>query len=207
LEEWSGPTALDATGARRHAAYEPGVARWLDGPASPAFSGARVVNHCPHLAGSRLVATLKPLKETYTAEFWFWNGLPNDARPVTGYLFGRGGEWLALGGTNGTPGCVIFGTLVGRTVIEPKTWNHVTLVRDGSSVAVYLNGEAEPEIVGNAEPEKSRDLFLGGRRDKEATFEGRIDEVAIYSRGLSPQEIRRHYELAGAVRGAVAMHR
>ena len=143
LEEWSGPTALDATGARRHAAYEPGVARWLDGPASPAFSGAGAINRCPHLAGSRLLATLKPLKESYTAEFWFWNGLPNDVRPVTGYLFGRGGESLALGGTNGTPGTLVFGALAGRTVIEPKTWNHVALVRDGSRVAVYLNGNAD----------------------------------------------------------------
>ncbi len=64
------------------------------------FPAAGAINRCPHLAGNRLLATLKPLKESYTAEFWFWNGLPNDVRPVTGYLFGRGGESLALGGTN-----------------------------------------------------------------------------------------------------------
>ena len=62
LEEWSGPTALDATGARRHATYEPGVARWLEGPASPAFSGAGAINRCPHFAGDRLLATLKQLE-------------------------------------------------------------------------------------------------------------------------------------------------
>ncbi len=206
LDEWSGATALDATGAHRDATYEPGVARWLAGPASPAFSGAGASNRCPHLAGGRLLATLKPLKQSYTAEFWFWNGLPNDLRPVTGYLFGRGGEALALGGTNVAPGALVFGALAGRTVIAPKTWNHVALVRDGSRVAVYLNGNAEPEIAGEAAPDKSRDVFLGGRSDKEATFEGRVDEVAIYPRALSPQEIRRHYELAGAETGAVALH-
>ena len=66
LEEWSGSTALDATGARRHAAYEPGVARWLDGPQSPAFSGAAAINRCPHFAGRRLQAKLKKLRESYT---------------------------------------------------------------------------------------------------------------------------------------------
>jgi hypothetical protein len=207
LEEWSGPTARDATGGHRDALYEPGVARWLDGPASPAFSGAGVSNHCPHLAGRRVVATLKPLKQSYTAEFWFWNGLPNDVRPVTGYLFGRGGEALAVGGTNGAPGTLGFGALAGRTVIAPKTWNHVALVRDGSRVAVCLNGNAEPEIVGEAAPDESREVFLGGRRDGEATLEGRIDEVAIYNRALLPQEIRSHYKLAAPVGDAVALHR
>ena len=39
LNEFSGPTALDATGGNHGGTYEDGVARWLDGPASPAFSG------------------------------------------------------------------------------------------------------------------------------------------------------------------------
>jgi len=206
LEEWGGPAALDATGSGHQATYEKGIARWLEGPPSPAFSGAGTVNRCPHLAGGRLMARLKPLKDRYTAEFWFWNGLPNDVRPVTGYLFGRGGESLALGGTNGVPGTLVFGALAGRTAIKPKTWHHVALVRDRSRVAVYLNGNTEPEIAGEAAPDASPNVALGGRSDAEATLEGRIDEVAIYNRALSFQEIRRHYELAGPVGGVVALH-
>ena len=205
LEEWSGPTALDATSGHRDATYEPGVARWVDGPTSPAFSGAGVSNRCPHLAGSRVLATLKSLRGSYTAEFWFWNGLPNDVRPVTGYLFGRGGESLSLGGTNGTPGILAFGELAGHSVIAPKTWNHVALVRDGSRVTVYLNGNAEPEMGGEAAPDNSREVFVGGRSDKQATFEGRVDEVAIYNRALSSQEVRRHFDLVGALGGSVAL--
>ncbi len=197
LEEWSGPTAFDATDGHHNATYEPGVARWLDGPPSPAFSGAGAINRCPHFAGGRVSATLKELKETYTAEFWFWNGLPNDAHPVTGYLFARGGESLAIGGAGHSPGKLAFGALAGRTTLAPKTWHHAVLVRDGSRVAVYLNGNPAPEISGEAAPETSKNIFIAGDAAKEANFEGKMDEVAIYNRALSPEEISRHYQIAG----------
>ena len=197
LEEWSGATARNVAGGRHEAVYESGIARWLDGPESPGFGGSGVSNHCPHLAGGRITATLKPLKDKYTAEFWFWNGLPENLRPVTGYLFGRGNEWLALGGTNGAAGRLVFGAFAGRTPIALKTWNHVGLVRDGTRVMVYLNGSAKPEIAGEATPDRSREVFLGGCSERTATLEGRIDEVAIYGRALSAEEVGRHYQLAG----------
>jgi hypothetical protein len=206
LEEWAGPTAFDATGAGRNATYEPGVARWLDGPPSQAFSGAGAINRCPHFAGTRVRASLNPLKERYTAEFWFWNGLPNDVRPVTGYLFGRGADSLSISGTNGMPGRLAFGGLTGKTPIAVQTWNQVALVRDGSRVAVYLNGNPVPEVVGEAAPEKSHDVFVAGRSDKEATFEGRVDEVAIYGRALSPRDLQRHYRLASTGAPGVALN-
>ena len=205
MDEWSGPTALDATGARRDGTYEPGVARWLEGPLSAAFSGADTINRAPHFAGNRLLATIKELKQSYTVELWFWNGLPNDLRPVTGCLFARGGESLAIGGANTAPGRLVFGTLVGRTAIAPKTWNHVALVRDGERVAAFLNGNPEPEISGEAAPDKSKSIFLGGRADQTALFEGKIDEVAVFNRALSVEEIRRHHQLAGVANAAVAM--
>jgi hypothetical protein len=205
LEEWGGSAALDVTRARRHAIYETGVARWLDGPSSPGFSGAGSINRCAHFAGGRLTATLKELKGRYTVELWFWNGLPNDLRPITGQLFARGGETLAIGGNRSAPGKLVFGTLTGRTVITPRTWNHVALVRDGTRAAVYLNGHPEPEILGEAIPDKTKSISIGGGADREATFEGKMDEVAIYSRALSVESIRRHHQLAGIVADAGTM--
>lgn len=79
LEEWSGPTAFDATGSRRHAAYDPGVARWLEGPACG--------GHCAYFAGRSLRATLRELKNAYTIELWFW-----DAAPGTGALLELDGQ-------------------------------------------------------------------------------------------------------------------
>jgi len=204
LEEPGGPAARNAVGARWPAVYEPGVVRWLEGPPSPAFSGRDAINRCPHFAGGRLRAKLKPPGRNSTVEFWFWNGLPHDARPVTGYLYGRGGEALALNGTAGAAGTLAYGPLTGRTVIAPKTWHHVALVREDRRVAVYLDGNPDPELTGEAAPDPSREVFFGGRSDLEATLEGRIDEIAIYPRVLPPAEIHHHYRLGRAATRAVA---
>jgi hypothetical protein len=68
-------------------------------------------------------------------------------------------------------------------VIEPKTWNHVRLVRQGDQVQVYLNFENDPIISGRASvtrPKDCRDVFIGGRSDNVAKFEGRVADAAIY---------------------------
>jgi hypothetical protein len=198
LDEWGGPAAFDATAARRNATYEAGVARCLEGPQ---FSGESTINRCPHFAGGRLIARLKELDDAYTAEMWFWNGLSNNLRPVTGYLFGRGNDSLAIGGTGNGPGkLVLNATLTGRTLIAPKTWNYAVFVHDRERMAVYLNGNRKPEISTN-DPSLahigSKQIFIAGDTGNTANFEGKIDEVAIYNRVLSPGEIHDHHRSSG----------
>jgi hypothetical protein len=55
-----------------------------------------------------------------------------------------------------------------------------------------LNGEAQPEI----ETESPAGflagfdrLFFGGRCDNQSNWEGRLDEIAVFDRALSPEEI------------------
>ena len=70
----------------------------------------------------------------------------------------------------------------GGPVIEPKTWNHVRLVRRGEEVAVYLNEAAEPILSGKVSvtrPDNCKDVFVGGRSDNFANLEGRMAEVAV----------------------------
>ncbi len=217
LSEQAGPKAADVSGTESHGMYEPGVAFYLEGPESPAFCGPDHVNRAAHFAGGRLKAQLADLGGEYTVELWFWNGMPVDARAVTGYLFSRGtdgakgapGDHLGIGGTHDqtdAQGKLFFSggnglkeTLVGATEIELRTWNHVALVRDGESVTVYLNGRPDPEITGRAAlgfPPDVTQVFLGGRNDNLFNFEGKIDEVAVYDRSLTPQEVAQHYSSA-----------
>ncbi|HEX8200190.1 MAG TPA: LamG domain-containing protein, partial [Isosphaeraceae bacterium] len=197
LGEMTGPTAIDATGHQGDANYEGGVAYYLEGPPSPGFSGPGIINRAPHFAGGWLNTGLERLGPRHSIELWFWNGLPSDARPVTGTLVALGAaERLVLGGTRSAPGRLVYTgdgsspPLVGTTAIAPKTWNHVVLVREDKTVTVYLNGE--PDLSGAAPVRPSPaagPLTIGGGTDRVASFEGKIDEVAAYDRALTPAEI------------------
>jgi hypothetical protein len=89
LEEFSGPKAIDSTGNGNYGDYEGNVAFYLEGPKSPMFSRTKI-NRAIHLAGGRLASRSEFTGDTYTLELWFWNGLPADARGVTGHLFSLG---------------------------------------------------------------------------------------------------------------------
>jgi hypothetical protein len=214
LNEFSGPQAADASGNGHHGVYEDGIVFYLEGPASPDVRGQRQINRAPHLAGGRIRANLEGLADKYSVEMWFNNYLPVDARPVTGYLFSRGldgaagapGDHLGIGGGDSGAGKLRFDNgdaakevLFGRSEIRLKTWNHVAMVRDRGRITVYLNGGTAADISGEAKngpPTGAKEVFIGGRNDHVATFEGRIDEVAIYDRALSADEVAGHYAAA-----------
>lgn len=214
MHEFEGPRALDSSGNGHHGTYEDFVVFYLEGPPSAGFSGDVRLSRSPHFAGGRARATLPRLGGTYSAELWFWNGLTSDARPVTGYMFSRGpdgdrscpGDHLGIGGTRSAQGRLFFfngdrsnQTLVGTTSIGLRAWNHLVLVRDGKQVTAYLNGNPAPEIAGEAQvslPPDAKEVFVGGRCDNFANWEGKITEVALYGRALSAEEVTRHYEAA-----------
>jgi hypothetical protein len=216
LNEFEGPEALDSSGHDHHAVYEPGVVFYLEGPVGSDPSGdAKRINRAPQCAGGRISARITTLPQDYTIEMWFKNYLPADARDVTGHLFSRGpdpatgapGDHLGIGGNAIAPGMLFFargdgpGEYVrGAAKIGLKTWNHLAMVRDHRKVLVYLNGAPVPDIDGKLEDtnaSRAAGIFIGGRCDGVADFEGRIDEVALYDRPLRLDEITRHYRAAG----------
>ena len=78
------------------------------------------------------------------------------------------------------------------------------MVRDGRRGTAYLNGDAEPEVTGQlpAVPfQADAPPFIGGRSDSVCSFEGKIDEAAVYARTLTAPEPARHH--AAATRPAV----
>ncbi|MCH5374735.1 MAG: LamG domain-containing protein, partial [Planctomycetes bacterium] len=150
------------------------------------------------------------LGNRYSISLWCWNGMPNDARDTTGWMFSRGrayglgpdGDHLGVGGTATEPGKLIFlhgdnsaqaEPVVGRTEIARWTWNHVILVREDDRVRIYLNGDRQPEIEMRSParfPPGFDRLFFGGRCDDRANWEGRLDEIAVFDRALSAEEIQ-----------------
>jgi hypothetical protein len=218
LDDLEGPQAHDKISGNGLGQFETQIAYDMPGPRSPAFPGFEADNHAPHFVGQRLVARVPGLGPSYTVEFWFYNCMPTDARPETGYLFSRGpadmaeasGDHLAIGGQESWPGKLVVHVsgapptkLPGatdvplRNWVPRQSWHHVALVRDGTDVTVYLDGRIQPEISGGTAPAPASDeVFIGGRSDDQFNFEGRIDEVAIYLRALSAEEVQKHYRVA-----------
>jgi hypothetical protein len=86
----------------------------------------------------------------------------------------------------------------------PYRWHHLVAQRSGGRMELYLDGvpteplstrsalETEPcrFLVGRLKPEPRPDGRVHSR-----PFVGRIDEIALYDRPLSAEEVLRHYEL------------
>ncbi len=203
LGEIEGNRAVDDSGNGRHGVYETGYALYLDGPNRDGLRAPGEKTRAVQFAGGRMKSQID-LGADYSVEMFFWNGLPNDNRPVTAYLFSLGpdglkqcpGDHLGISGTaaakgskKNSAGRLFFFNgneknecLAGGPVIVPKTWNHVRLVRRGEEVSVYLNGGPQPVLAGKVSvtrPKGCRDVFIGGRADSFANLEGRMAEVAI----------------------------
>ncbi len=204
LDEFSPPQAFDSNAHGHTAVYEPGLAYFLEGPRSMEFCLHGETNRAVHLAGGRVRAHIDALDDTYTVSLWCWNGMPADGREMAGWIFSRDrndgltseGEHVGLGGTEHTGRLVYMHggeTVAGRSPVERWTWHHVVLVHEGDEVRIYLDGDPNPEIsVASSDvlPSKVDDLFFGGRSDNQSNWEGRLDEIAVFDRVLSGEEIR-----------------
>lgn len=200
----SGDRIPDAGGAGNDARLEPGYALFLPGPEGEHLASTERGNRAVHFAGGRLVADKTAPSGDFSVSLWFWNAMPDDARPVTGYLFSTGdekastGDHLGIGGTalKGSQGKIFLYNgdrdreiAIGKTGLEPRRWHHLILARSGDTVRVFLDGDLEIEAsFPDARPSGSR-LFIGGRGDRFAGFEGKIDEVALFDRALDDDEI------------------
>ena len=190
--------ARDSIGDR-HATYEAGAAPLDENANARNFSGGRVK------------AEVDQLQNEYSVEFWFRNELPVLNRPVTAYVFSRAvdgiegafGDNLGIGGSHSNAGQLIVfngnraaNLIAGKTRIPVAGWCHVVMVRQNQQVKVFLNGDPEPEIAGDLPieyPDDCKQILIGGRADDFANLQGMLEEVALYDRPLTTDEIKKHF--------------
>jgi hypothetical protein len=86
----------------------------------------------------------------------------------------------------------------------PYRWHHLVAQRNGGRMELYMDGELTQPVplqpgvateacqlvIGRLKPEPRLPGWVHSR-----PFIGRIDELALYDRPLSAEEVRRHYEL------------
>jgi hypothetical protein len=207
LDEFAGPIAEDSSGNNRDAIYETDVAYYLEGPRSDYFCENGEKNRSTMFVGGRLQGRVEALGADYTVSLWLWNGLPVEARAVSGWVFSRGhdhglgrlGDHLGVGGSGGHTGRLVFfsggdpaSAVGGKAEIPRWTWQHVALVREKETVKVYLNGQLDLEARAGGEfPAGFDRFFFGGRSDNDSNWEGRLDEVTIFDRALTAAEVER----------------
>lgn len=78
----------------------------------------------------------------------------------------------------------------------PGKWYHMVCVRNDSSFSLYLNGELKQTIEEKPNNDDLPYIFFMGKIDPLRTmrqFIGQIDEVALYKRALSQDEILEHF--------------
>ena len=86
----------------------------------------------------------------------------------------------------------------GSTVLPTSTWTHVAGTYDGTTAKLYFNGE----LVGSATTSGAltaiaADAKIGHNIVTGGNFNGLIDEVEVFDRALTQQEIQAIYNVGG----------
>src|SRR3989344_2616867 len=88
------------------------------------------------------------------------------------------------------------------TKYQLNTWQHLAMTYDGSRIRLYLNGVEQGSGVAQAGTITmgAVNVEIGRTEGNNAEcFNGSIDEVGIYNRALTAEEIRYHYNRGGPV--------
>jgi flagellar hook assembly protein FlgD len=118
---------------------------------------------------------------------------PSHGVVAKAYTMDYTGEWLSAVAPNGT---MYFGTLtssgrvdlLGNTSLSPGTWYHVAGTYDGSVMKIYVNGIEDGSAAQSGSLHIDMPLMIG-RGGRVGYFDGLMDEVRVYGRALSAEEV------------------
>jgi len=87
--------------------------------------------------------------------------------------------------------------------IEAGYWSHIAVVSTSAGdVFIYINGVFDSSRSGFSTSTQPEGIVIGADgQSRSACFKGFIDEVAIFNRALSDDEIRQVYQNSGRLRG------
>ncbi len=77
--------------------------------------------------------------------------------------------------------------------LSPNTWYHCCVVKDGKNVKLYLNGKCIINTTSRGtgpKDWKGANFYVGGSMTNLASFTGWVDEVQIWSKALTEDEVR-----------------
>lgn len=221
FEETGGDFAFDASGNSKDCLYKNGIGRFLPGPQMEMPANSGEVNRAVHLAGGHIIAPSAPNTLTdYTISLWFRLGIPCESASKPLPLVDLGLPLrIGLNGSGRNAGTIFVKSyrmkVVNQTKIMPGIWNHLVLTKSGNSMTLFLNGNQEVEVefpidrateysVREAGQETLDKIIFGGFYDaiarirlqnpvEDSTFEGKIDDAAVFERALTADEVKSIY--------------
>lgn len=162
--------------------------------------------------GSKIVANIATIpvdSATRTLALWAkWSGtafinsanIANWGSSDSGRLFGIGvyknNQWFALG-FNYVAGF----DLTSGVVADSTQWHHIVHIYEAGTMKIYIDG-----VLKASQPKKLNTtfshLFIGNRPDEpsDSYYTGDVDEVMIYNRALTQDEINALYDVNLAVK-------
>lgn len=126
----------------------------------------------------------------------------NSGNSRCGYLFyqGPGSQWVfRVGNINGYVANIAGG------MVQTNAWQHIAGVYDGTNVMLYVNGAlvAGPAPATGYSPNTNSltQFRIGATSFGNRTFDGSVDELAVYTNALGASTIAAHYQAASTNNG------
>lgn len=210
FDEGEGKIAKDSSGNENHGVVH--NAEWLKGPSGGSSLGFNGKDSCVEIRYPK--EELRPERKLTVMGWFYYNeiGKGKNIGLIWTYNYAyllRTGNGLVQFGAYG-PTRSYGGTRFQEANLIVPGWNHIAGVYDvdGKKCKIYLNGEeqasypytASIDYAGDNKPWKYFKEFriTIGACNRETqwqeSFDGRIDEVKIYNRALSDDEIRAEYK-------------
>jgi hypothetical protein len=108
--------------------------------------------------------------------------------------------YMLYSGISSAQQCYGYGltpTFINDVIIVPKnTWVHYMCVYDGSTLKIYRNGElGNSSAVTGSITHTTNPLKIGTYGS--TSFDGKVDDMRVYNRALSAQEVQQLYSMGG----------
>ena len=119
-------------------------------------------------------------------------------------LAGAGADVVVNGRRQGVTDGVVsqLSALYPEVTILDTGWHHLAITKSGSTVVFYVDGIGYPAPPYDSTFDFYTDVAIGARGDDfESTFRGAVDEILIFNRILTADEIRAISTVGASGRG------
>jgi len=184
LDEGTGVSAIDSSGLGNDGVIE----------GSPQYADSGRAGKALFFNGETKVSTPigEPLYD-FTVSAWFKDDKEaTQNERILDKSGGGTGFWLGRDDTNSEGwGGMIFDQKL-TTTLSSGQWHHIVLVRNGADAFLYGDGVEVSTATVSTEPDK--DLFftiggIGAEKPSDAWMTGMIDDVRLYNRSLTQEEV------------------